>query len=140
MTPYRKRISELRELLNQHNHLYYTLDDPIITDAEYDLLYRELFSLEATHPELVTPDSPTMTVGAPLTPDMKEVTHGTPMLSLANAFNEGELVAFDQRVRKTIQGEYTYVCEPKMDGLALNLQYRNGQLTRAATRGDGDHG
>jgi len=140
MTPYRKRISELRELLNQHNHLYYTLDDPIITDAEYDLLYRELFSLEATHPELVTPDSPTMTVGAPLTPDMKEVTHGTPMLSLANAFNEGELVAFDQRVRKTIQGEYTYVCEPKMDGLALNLQYRNGELHRAATRGDGTTG
>lgn len=133
------RVEQLRQELDDHNHRYYVLDDPAISDAEYDALLRELQSLEAEHPELITQDSPTQRVGA--TPDnvFAEVRHEIPMLSLANAFDQAELLDFDRRVRDRLkaEGEIEYACEPKLDGLAVSLRYEDGQLVRAATRGDG---
>lgn len=136
----KKRVTELRTLLNQHNHAYYTLDTPTITDGEYDKLFRELLDLEVEYPELADPTSPTEIVGAPLPTEAVGVKHAAPMLSLANAFNVEELRAFDKKVRKVVKGDLSYVCEPKMDGVALNLQYLDGKLHKAATRGDGETG
>lgn len=135
-----KRIKALRKQLHQHNHSYYILDDPTITDGEYDKLFRELLDLEEEYPEHNDPTSPTVVVGAPLPPDIDGIRHAEPMLSLSNAFNADELRAFDKRVRKVIKDDLTYVCEPKMDGLALNIQYVDGKLHKAATRGDGEVG
>ena len=140
MTSPVKRIKALRKQLHQHNHAYYILDDPTITDGEYDKLFRELLDLEEEYPEYNDPTSPTVTVGAPLPPEIEGVKHAEPMLSLANAFSADELRGFDKRVRKVIQDDITYVCEPKMDGLALNIQYVDGKLHKAATRGDGEVG
>ena len=135
----RKRVDSLRATLEDHNYYYYVLDDPRIPDAEYDRLFRELQKLEAEHPELATEDSPTRRVGSSAETSFEEVTHRLPMLSLDNAFSEDELRDFDRRVRDRLgeDGAIEYVCEPKLDGLAVSLHYENGTLTRAATRGDG---
>ena len=133
----------LREEIARHDHAYYVLDTPTIPDAEYDRLFRELQDLEAQHPQLVTPDSPTQRVGGAARSDLAEVRHALPMLSLANALNEAEAVAFDVRVREQLAragfeaAEVEYACEPKFDGLAVSLRYEHGELVLAATRGDG---
>ncbi len=133
-----KRVAELREQIEKANHEYHVLDTPAIADAAYDALIRELQELELKHPELVTPDSPTQRVGAPASNRFAPVEHAHPMLSLSNAFDEAELRAFDQRVRKGLGREdIGYVCELKIDGLAINLAYQDGRFVQGATRGDG---
>ncbi|MDQ3796117.1 MAG: NAD-dependent DNA ligase LigA [Pseudomonadota bacterium] len=136
------RVSQLRERVNHHNYRYYVLDDPEIPDAEYDRLLRELQSLEAQYPDLVSPDSPTQRVGAEPLKAFGEVTHELPMLSLANAFTEDEMRAFDKRIRALLDCSkpIEYAAEPKLDGLAISLLYRNGVLVRGATRGNGVKG
>jgi DNA ligase (NAD+) len=134
----RKHAEQLREQINHHNYLYYVLDAPEIPDAEFDRLLRELEAIEADHPELVTADSPTQRVGAAPLKAFGEVKHELPMLSLANAFSEEEMQAFDKRVRDGLGvDKVEYAAEPKMDGLAISLLYEDGVLVRAATRGDG---
>jgi len=136
-----KRAAHLREELRRHEHLYYVLDAPVITDAEYDAMMRELQSIEAAHPEFVTPDSPTQRVGGKPREGFIKVRHSTAMLSLDNALNEGELLDFDRRVRDLLRGEpYRYVVELKMDGLSLATRYGNGSFLQAVTRGDGTTG
>ncbi len=136
------RAEALRAALNEHNYRYYVLDDPSVPDAEYDRLMRELRELEAAHPELVTPDSPTQRVGAEPLRQFAPVAHAVPMLSLENAFSADDLRDFDRRVRERLERDQPvrYVCEPKMDGIAVSLLYRDGLLERAATRGDGTTG
>jgi len=141
----RSRIEELRKEINEHNYRYYVLNDPVISDAEYDLLMRELERLEREYPSLVTPDSPTQRVGGEVQKGFAPVRHRVPMLSLANAFNEGELRDFDRRVRSALAkgkdfGSVEYVVEPKYDGLAVSLYYENSVFVRGATRGDGETG
>ncbi|MCM8594472.1 NAD-dependent DNA ligase LigA [Accumulibacter sp.] len=138
MTP-ADRASALRAEIEQHNYRYYVLDAPSISDAEYDRLFRELQQIEAEHPELLTEDSPTQRVGAAPLADFAPVTHALPMLSLNNAFSDGEVEAFDRRVREALDGRQgvEYSAEPKFDGLAVSLLYEEGRLTRGATRGDG---
>jgi DNA ligase (NAD+) len=135
------RISELHREINRHNYLYYVEDRPEITDAEYDLLLRELQQLEKEFPELVTADSPTQRVGAAPLEKFNQVAHRLPMLSLENAFNDGEMREFDERIKRFLglpmATEIDYVCEPKMDGLAVELIYEGGSLTFGSTRGDG---
>ncbi|MEZ4525935.1 MAG: NAD-dependent DNA ligase LigA [Desulfobacterales bacterium] len=133
------RIAFLRKELHRHNHRYYVLDDPEISDAEYDRLMRELTELETAHPELASPDSPTVRVGAAPLSEFDTVQHSVPMLSLDNAFSEGELADFDKRVRKNLEtdAQILYTAEPKLDGLAVELVYENGRLVTASTRGDG---
>ncbi len=137
-----ERIEKLREQINRHNYQYYVLDDPLIPDSEYDRLLRELQALESEHPELVTPDSPTQRVGARPLDAFDEVRHSLPMLSLDNAFDEGEMRDFDRRVKERLEvaGEVCYAAEPKLDGLAISLRYEKGVLVQAATRGDGSRG
>ncbi len=133
-----KRVADLRQKIEKANYEYHVLDEPTIADEAYDALMRELQSLEAAHPELVTPESPTQRVGAPASTRFAPVQHAAPMLSLSNAFNEEELRAFDQRVRKLLgREEVGYVCELKIDGLAINLTYVDGKFVQGATRGDG---
>jgi len=135
------RIAELRTEIRRHDHLYYVLDCPEITDAEYDALYRELVKLEEEFPELVTPDSPTRRVGGAPLDRFEQVTHRIPMLSLGNAFTDSDIADFDARVKRVLGlsagEEITYVCEPKLDGLAVELVYENGVLAVGSTRGDG---
>ena len=135
----RKRAAELREALHRHNYLYYVLDEPEISDAEYDRLLQQLIALEREHPELVEPDSPTQRVGALPLEKFESVAHTIPMLSLENAFGEEDVLAFDQRVRRFLNTDLPllYTAEPKMDGVAVELVYENGRLIRASTRGDG---
>lgn len=137
-----KRIEELRAQINEHNYRYYVLDDPAIPDADYDRLFRQLVDLEQQYPELVTPTSPTQRVGDKPLKSFPEIKHEIPMLSLENAFDEEEMTAFDRRVRERLgtTSEITYLAETKLDGLAISLLYRDGQLARAATRGDGSFG
>lgn len=144
-----RRLRELRESLDGHNYRYYVLDDPAVPDAEYDRLMQELLRLEAEHPELVTADSPSQRVGGSALDTFKPVRHEVPMLSLGNAFAETELEDFDRRVRAALTAagagagegwQIDYCCEPKLDGLAISLLYRDGQLVRGATRGDGSTG
>lgn len=132
-------ILKLREKINDHNYRYYVLDDPIISDAEYDKLYQQLKALEATHPDLITPDSPTQRVGGAPLKEFTQVTHRIPMLSLDNAFHEEDILAFDQRIHDRLKTAdiIEYACEPKLDGLAISISYVDGLLTQAATRGDG---
>jgi DNA ligase (NAD+) len=133
-----EEIEKLREQLRHHEYLYYVLDQPAITDAEYDVLMRRLQKLETEHPDLVVPDSPTQRVGGKAREGFVKVPHSSPMLSLDNALNEEELREFDRRVRDLLRGaKYEYVAELKMDGLSMAVQYRNGGLVRAITRGDG---
>ncbi len=136
-----RRADELRTAIEHHNRQYYALDHPEITDAEYDALFSELVALERSHPELVTPDSPTQRVGAPPLPAFAQITHRTPMLSLSNAFDEEAVRAFDRRVRAALEtDEIEYAVEPKFDGLAISLVYRDGRFVQGATRGDGTIG
>ncbi|SDH86464.1 DNA ligase (NAD+) [Pseudomonas benzenivorans] len=149
-----ERILELRAELDAHNYRYYVLDEPSVPDAEYDRLFNQLKALEAEHPELVTPDSPTQRVGGAALAAFGQVRHEVPMLSLGNAFEEQDLLDFDRRVREGLDlpgGEHSgdlfgdgaaieYSCEPKLDGLAVSLLYQDGLLIRGATRGDGSTG
>ena len=133
-----ERIRKLREEIELHNYRYYVLDAPTIPDAEFDRLFRELQALEAEHPELVSPDSPTQRVGGAPASEFREVAHRVPMLSLNNAFEEEDASGFDRRVREGLGREnIEYAVEPKFDGLAISLVYEHGVLARAATRGDG---
>jgi DNA ligase (NAD+) len=136
-----REIERLREELRRHEHLYYVLDRPEITDAEYDALMRRLQELEAAHPELASPDSPTQRVGGKPREGFVKVRHSSPMLSLDNALTDAELREFDRRVRDLLRGEeYRYVTELKMDGLSMATQYRDGSFRQAITRGDGTTG
>jgi DNA ligase (NAD+) len=137
----RQRIEKLRETINHHNYRYYVLDSPEISDAEYDELMKELKQLEAEHPALVTPDSPTQRIGAPPVEAFGVVEHPQPLLSLANAFSYEDLAAWHKRVSKLLGGRrFDLVCEPKIDGLAIALTYVDGLLVTGATRGDGYRG
>lgn len=139
----RERAAELRDEIESHNRRYYQLDAPLIADAEYDRLMRELIDLESRFPQVVTPDSPTQRVGAPPLTAFAEVRHRMPMLSLDNAFSEEDVAAFDRRVRERldrVSSPIDYVAEPKLDGLAVSLTFRDGVLDLAATRGDGQVG
>ncbi len=131
------KAAALRDELRRHEHAYYVLDAPLVSDAEYDALFRELVALEEEHPELVTPDSPTQRVGGTASDQFAKVRHRSPMLSLQNAFEEEEIRAFDRRVRQVVGDQVGYVVELKIDGMAISLTYQGGRLTRAATRGDG---
>jgi DNA ligase (NAD+) len=133
------KIEELRQQLSYHNYRYYALDDPVISDAEYDRLFRELLDLEKAHPEWVTPDSPTQRVGFAPLERFLPFQHAVPMLSLENAMDPGAVLDFDQRVKKLLglNSSIEYVAEPKMDGLAVEILYENGSLAAAGTRGDG---
>ena len=133
------QIQDLRDQLNDHNYRYYVLDDPLISDSEYDQLFRELQKLEIDNPNLITEDSPTHRVGAEPLSSFGSWTHRMPMLSLANAMNEDELAAFDTRVKKGLDTEkdLEYMAEPKLDGLAVELVYENGFFVNGSTRGDG---
>jgi len=135
----KKRIESLKEQLKYHNHQYYVLDHPTISDIEYDALMQELIDLENDHPEYLTSDSPSQRVGGEVLDKFTKVEHTLPMLSLSNAFNEDDLKKFDNRIRKA-QPNITYVVEAKIDGLAASLIYENGQLIRGATRGNGTIG
>lgn len=132
-----KRVRELHERLNQYSYEYYVLDQPTVPDAEYDRLMQELIEIENAFPELRTPDSPTQRVGGQPLEAFQKVRHDIPMLSLANAFGEGDLRDFDRRVRESLNEEYSYVCELKIDGLAVSLTYENGVFIQGSTRGDG---
>jgi DNA ligase (NAD+) len=138
------RAERLRREINRHNYLYYVLDQPQISDAEYDRLMRELEEIETAHPELIAPDSPTQRVGARPAEQFRAVQHRTPMLSLANAFGTDELLAFDRRLKRMLDtaedAPLDYVAELKVDGLAVSLTYEDGLLTVGATRGDGLRG
>ena len=137
----RQRAERLREELNYHNHRYYVLDDPVVSDGDYDVLMRELRGLEEAHPELVSPESPTQRVGAKPAEGFTQVQHTTLMLSLGNAFNLEELQAWHRRIKSLLDdADFDLVCELKIDGLAVNLTYENGLLTQGATRGDGQVG
>lgn len=137
-------VAELREKLRQANYQYYILDNPTLTDAEYDVAMRRLVELETEHPELITPDSPTQRVGAPLEGDFPEALHLLPMLSLQDVRGDAELLDWEKRIRRHLHvGDevvFEYVCEPKIDGLAMSLIYENGRFTRGLTRGDGRRG
>jgi DNA ligase (NAD+) len=138
----KNRIATLREDIQYHNYHYYVLDDPLIPDSEYDRLMRQLQALEAQYPELISPDSPTQRVGHEPAKTFGEVKHDIPMLSLDNAFDKDELIAFDKRLRERLGDEspIEYHAEPKLDGLAISLLYRDGRLVQGATRGDGATG
>jgi len=131
------RVEELRKTIDEHNHRYYVLNQPVITDFEFDLLLNELQTLEKNFPELVTPDSPTMRVGSDLTDEFVQVQHRWPMMSLGNTYSEEELTEFGERVKRTLGQEPEYVCELKYDGVSISLTYENGVLSGAVTRGDG---
>jgi DNA ligase (NAD+) len=137
-----ERIAKLRYILDQHNYYYYVLDNPQVPDAEYDRLMRELQALEAEYPQLISPDSPTQRVGITPASAFSQLEHEMPMLSLENSFAAEETLAFGRRIQERLQqsSDIAFVCEPKLDGLAVNLLYEKGQLIKAATRGDGTIG
>lgn len=140
-----KRIQELRVLLQEHAHRYYDLDDPLIADGEYDLLFHELLRLEEEHPELITPDSPSQRPGGVPLDKFAQVVHRLPMLSLENAFTDGDLYAFEDRLLRFLNQDVapkalSYMAEPKIDGLAVELLYEQGLLLQGSTRGDGSKG
>ncbi|MGB4782932.1 DNA ligase LigA-related protein, partial [Candidatus Methylomirabilis sp.] len=137
----RAQAEELRRLIRRHEYLYYVQDRPEITDAEFDRLFQRLAHLEAAHPELITPDSPTQRVGGQPVEGFASVQHKVAMLSLDNAYSADELQEFEARMKRALPGErFTYVTEPKVDGLGVALVYEHGQLVRGATRGDGRYG
>ncbi len=137
-----ERLEVLKEQLNDHSYRYYVLDAPDIPDVEYDRLFRELQNLEEKYPELISPDSPSQRVGGVALTAFESVTHERPMLSLDNAFSDDDLINFERRIKDRLktQDDITYACEPKFDGIAISLLYRNGILERGATRGDGSTG
>ena len=140
----RKKVDSLRDQIRHHNYQYHVLDEPDVPDAEYDRLVRQLQQLEAKHPELITPDSPTQRVGAEPIKAFGTVEHQIPMLSLYNAFSEDELRDFHRRVTDRldidIDADLSYAAEPKLDGAAVSLRYEGGELVKGATRGDGTTG
>ena len=136
-----KRIEELRNLLHHHNYLYYVQNSPTLSDQEFDHLMRELQDLEAKHPEVYDPNSPTQRVGSDLSTGFTQVRHRYPMLSLANTYNEQEVASWYENVRKDLDGQpFEVCCELKYDGLSISLTYEQGRLVRAVTRGDGEQG
>lgn len=141
-TAIESELEQLREQINDHNYRYHALDDPLISDAEYDRLYQRLKQLEQDHPQLITPESPTQRVGATPLGGFSQVSHEVAMLSLDNAFNAEDMQAFDKRIKERLglTRDVDYVCEPKLDGIAVSLLYRDGKLIRGATRGDGKVG
>lgn len=134
-----ERLNEIKKLLNEYNYQYYVLDNPTVSDQEYDRLMQELQSLELKHPEWITADSPSQRVGGQVLDSFQKITHERMMLSLGNIFNEEELIAFDERIRE-VYPQVEYVCELKIDGLAVSLVYADGHLEYGATRGDGTIG
>ncbi|ALC92501.1 aromatic ring-opening dioxygenase LigA [Bacillus sp. FJAT-18017] len=134
------KVRELQTLLHQYGYEYYVLDKPSVPDAEYDRLLRELIELEEMYPQFKTPDSPTVRVGGAVLDMFEKVRHRSPMLSLGNAFNEADLRDFDRRVRQVVGNNFSYVCELKIDGLAVSLRYEDGRFVQGATRGDGTTG
>jgi len=137
MNEIEQRIAELNKLLHEYGYAYYVLDKPVVADSVYDQLLHELIALEEANPSLIYPDSPTQRVGGTVVEGFKKVTHDYPMLSLSNAFNEADLREFDRKVRQAIGDHFSYVCELKIDGLAISLKYENGMFVQGATRGDG---
>src|SRR5579859_3710127 len=136
-----RQIEDLRETIRHHEHLYYVLDAPELPDAEFDRLMQELKAIEAAHPDLITPDSPTQRVGGKPREGFIKVVHSRPMLSLDNAYNEQELRDWDRRVRELAGSDkIEYVCEMKLDGMSMALTYENGHLLRGVTRGNGSIG
>lgn len=137
-----KKIVQLKKKINDHNYHYHILDAPVISDATYDKLFRELEALEKKYPELISNDSPTQRVGSTPLTSFQQVEHAIPMLSLENAFSEKEVFAFNKRIQERLktQQDIEYACEPKLDGIAVSLTYYKGKLIRAATRGDGNTG
>ncbi|QED46462.1 NAD-dependent DNA ligase LigA [Cytobacillus dafuensis] len=135
-----KKVKELQNLLNQYNYEYHVLDQPSVSDAEYDQLMRELSELEKRYPELKTFESPTQRVGGEVLDMFEKVQHQSQMLSLSNAFNEQDLMDFDRRIRQLVGDDFSYVCELKIDGLAISLRYEQGLFVLGATRGDGSTG
>ncbi|MCM3389393.1 NAD-dependent DNA ligase LigA [Ureibacillus chungkukjangi] len=140
MNEIEKRIAELNKLLHEYGHAYYVMDKPLVSDAVYDQLLHELIALEKENPSLIYPDSPTTRVGGAPLGGFKKVTHTYPMLSLSNAFGEEDLRDFDRKIRQAIGDDFSYVCELKIDGLAISLRYENGVFVQGATRGDGTVG
>lgn len=136
----KKRYEELINILDQYSYDYYVIDNPTVEDAEYDQKMQELLKIEEAHPEWVTPESPSKRVGGEVLEGFKKVAHDTPMLSLANAFNHEDLADFDRRIRDKVGDDIAYMCELKIDGLAVSLQYENGKYKQGATRGDGTIG
>ncbi|MBC2288777.1 NAD-dependent DNA ligase LigA [Listeria farberi] len=136
----KKRYEELINILDQYSYDYYVIDNPTVEDAEYDQKMQELLKIEEAHPEWVTPESPSKRVGGEVLEGFKKVEHDTPMLSLANAFNRDDLADFDRRIRDKVGDDISYMCELKIDGLAVSLQYENGKYNQGATRGDGTVG
>lgn len=144
------RAAWLRDQLERANYAYYVLDQPELPDAEYDRLFAELQALEAAHPDLVTPESPTRRIGGEVASGFTPVVHAMPMLSLNNGFSDDDIVAFDKRISDaldrtadlagTVTDPVEYACELKFDGLAISLRYENGRFVRASTRGDGATG
>ncbi|MGD8520144.1 MAG: NAD-dependent DNA ligase LigA [Desulfobacterales bacterium] len=134
-----EKIEKLRNALHHHNYRYYVLDDPEVSDAEYDRMMRELIRIEEAHPELVSPDSPTARVGAAPLEKFETISHTIPMLSLENGFADEEIIDFDERIRRFLKTDQTirYTAEPKMDGVAVEVVYENGRIITASTRGDG---
>ena len=136
----KKRAEELRKIIKEHNHKYYVLNKPVISDFEFDILLSELQTIEKNFPGLITPDSPTMRVGSDLTEEFRQAEHAWPMLSLGNTYSTDEVNDFGERVRKALGYEPEYVCELKYDGVSISLTYEDGRLVRAVTRGDGNVG
>ena len=136
----KQRVFDLRSLLDKYSYEYYVKDAPSIPDTDYDKLYHELVALEESFPDLISNDSPTQRIGGTILPGFEKVVHEVPMLSLGNAFNEGDLLDFDRRIKKITDQPFSYICELKIDGLAVSLKYEKGKLVRAATRGDGTVG
>ncbi len=136
------RIKELTEQINLHAHRYYVLDDPLISDGEYDTLFQELLKLEEQFPELAGKDSPALRIGGAPLPQFSTVAHRYPLLSLENAFSESELFDFEDRLKRFLKlsSSLAYIAEPKLDGLAVEIVYENGILTLGSTRGDGHTG
>lgn len=140
MEDIKTRMAELTAELHHHNHLYYVMSQPEISDYDFDMLLKELEKLEAEHPQFADPNSPTKRVGGDITSKFQTVKHRFPMLSLSNSYSLDEIEEFGQRVYKTLEQEVEYICELKYDGVAISLTYENGDLTRAVTRGDGEQG
>src|SRR5258706_51454 len=132
----KKRIEKLTQEIDEHNYKYYVLDNPSISDFEFDKMLDELIRLEIEFPEFLSPQSPSQRVGGTVTKTFKTVYHKYPMLSLSNTYNEEELRDFDERVRKTVGDNFEYECELKYDGVSISLTYVDGILTQAVTRGD----
>jgi len=134
----RERLDELRRVIERHNHLYYVLDSPEISDHEYDQLMRELLKIEEEHPDLITQDSPSQRVGAAPLKEFFPMAHRVALLSMDNAMDRDEVIAFHQRITRWLEkDEIVFCCEPKFDGLAVELIYEQGRLIRGGTRGDG---